>query len=355
MKKVLMLLMLFLCGLSYSQIYDDTIKFDCMEAYDWSGNWWSGAATTGFFTNASKSSPTSAVIYGSGNNADEFDWYSLPNITGLDPFLEYKIQINLGSYRFTSTTGAAGVDATDYVDVQISLDGGSTYNSELRVTGFNNAYWDYNSQVASVNVDGTVDIFTPAGGGNRTSTGDGYSVLELILPFGTTQVAVDILSVVDRLGEEWWIDDIYLLGTRNTPLPIELISFDAEYDGEKEVIIEWSTASQINNNYFTIETSTDGYEWEELTKINGCGNCNTQIDYRIVDENPFKGVSYYRLTQTDYDGVFEIFDPVSVIIKEERKEVVKAYNQMGQEVSIDTKGLLILVWDNGDITKTINN
>ena len=336
------------------QFFNDTIKYDCMENYDWAGNWYYAPSTTGFFTNASKSAPTSAVIYGSGGSADEYDWYSLPNVTGLDSFSEYKIQINLGSYRFTSTGSFSGVDATDYVDVQISLDGGVTYTSELRVTGNNNAYWDYNSKVASVFADGTVDIFTPSGGGDRTLAGDGYSVLEIILPFGTTQVAVDILSVVDRAGEEWWIDDIFLLGNTGTPLPIELVSFDATTN-DNSVEVEWVTASQSNNNYFTVERSIDGYNWTELTKVPGCGNCNSNMEYKVIDENPHLGLSYYRLIQTDYDGVFEIFHPVAVMIKQERKEVVRVYNQSGQEVSIDSKGLLILVWSNGDMTKTINN
>lgn len=137
-------------------------------------------------------------------------------------------------------------------------------------------------------------------------------------------------------------------------LPVELLSFDAELTDNQYVNIMWSTASQLINDYFTIETSIDGYEWEEFTKIPGCGNCNTQMDYRVVDENPYKGISYYRLKQTDYDGNSETFHPVSVNIKPERKEVVKIYNQIGQEVNDDFKGLVILLWDNGEITKTIN-
>ena len=64
-----------------------------------------------------KSSPASAVIYGTGGGADEFDWYSLPNIDTLEIDQEYKVQINLGSYRFTSTGPNSGVDVDDYIDV----------------------------------------------------------------------------------------------------------------------------------------------------------------------------------------------------------------------------------------------
>ena len=103
------------------------------------------------------------------------------------------------------------------------------------------------------------------------------------------------------------------------PLPIELISFDASTNENNNVDLKWITASQVNNNYFTIESSIDGYEWKEVLKVDGCGNCNTQIEYKVVDENPYEGVSYYRLTQTDYDGNFEIFDPVSVTVKSNKE------------------------------------
>lgn len=101
-------------------------------------------------------------------------------------------------------------------------------------------------------------------------------------------------------------------------LPIELLSFDASTNESNEVVIDWSTASQIINDYFTIQRSQDGYEWEDVTQIPGCGNCNTQIDYQYIDRSPYIGVSYYRLMQTDYDGNFEIFPPKSVTVKNEQ-------------------------------------
>jgi hypothetical protein len=296
--------------------FDDTLKYDSMEAFDWAGNWWSGVPTTGFFTNASRSAPASAVIYGSGNNNQEFDWYSLPNESGLDPSIEYKLQVNLGSYRFTGG-GSAGVDVGDYIEIQVSTDGGVTYISELRITGNSNSYWDYNSATVTKLVDGILDVSGPNGGGDRTNTGDGWSRLELIFPLGTTQIAVDILSVVNRAGEEWWIDDIFLLGNPGTALPIELVSFDATALNNK-VHINWSTASQTMNEYFTVQRSVDGYEWVDISEIKGCGDCNTQIDYLEIDSSPPIGVVYYRLMQTDFDGESEIFNAKSVIVKDNR-------------------------------------
>ena len=332
------LLFLLISFSSISQTFTDTVKFDCMEDFDWAGNWYFSEPTTGFFTNASKSAPVSAVIYGTGGGADEYDWYSLPNVTGLDPFKEHKIQINLGAYRFTSTGSTSGVDVGDYIEVQISTDGGSNYSSELRVTGFNNAYWDYNSAVASVTADGTVDIFTPASGGNRTSTGDGYSVLEILLPAGNTQVAVDILSLVDRAGEEWWIDDIYLFSSTNTPLAVELLEFSAQ-PHPTYTDIKWSTASENNSSHFELEKSINGYNWNKISTIQSAGFSYSRIDYSHKDLDIINGYSYYRLKEIDYDGTIEIFETIHIkrdIINEENY-----YDLMGRPVKETYKGLVI--------------
>ena len=318
MKTKLFILLLSVIGIVNGQNFDDTIAFDKMELYNWSGNWYSGAPTTGFFTNASVSSPASAVIYGTGGGADEYDWYSLPNIDTLDPTLEYKVQLNIGSYRLTSTGGFSGIDASDYIDIQVSTDGGLTYLSEIRVTGNNNAYWNYNSKTISKIVDGNLDIYTPAGGGDRTLLGDGYSIIELILPLGTRQVAVDVLAVVDRAGEEFWFDNFFLLGSGSgTSLPIDLLSFMAEADGTS-VDVTWVVSSQVNNDYYVIEKSMDCYEWKEVDRMTGEGNSNTETVYGLTDKHAYIGLSYYRLRQVDYDGNSETFLPVSVNVKDNR-------------------------------------
>ena len=149
---------------------------------------------------------------------------------------------------------------------------------------------------------------------------------------------------------------IMVYRTEPIALPITLYYFDAYHldNIHNTIMIEWITHSEQNNDYFTIYKSYDGYEWSELHKIQGAGNSNTEISYSSQDSNPQPGVQYYKLRQTDYDGQWEEFDIVSVIIKTERKEVVKTYNQLGQDVNPDTRGLIYQVWDNGEITKIIN-
>lgn len=88
-------------------------------------------------------------------------------------------------------------------------------------------------------------------------------------------------------------------------LPIELLSFSASITDNHKVKLNWQTASEINNDYFTIERSTNGFDWEEIKKIDGSGNSSSNLNYSTIDENPYKGLSFYRLKQTDFDGQFD--------------------------------------------------
>jgi len=129
-------------------------------------------------------------------------------------------------------------------------------------------------------------------------------------------IAIDILAVVDRSGEEWWFDNFFLLGSGSGggSLPIILTSFNAIQDGTS-VDLSFLVHSQINNDYFTIERSLDCYEWEDVGRIEGCGNCNTPKTYNFEDKQPYVGLSYYRLRQTDYNEITETFAPVSLYFK----------------------------------------
>lgn len=97
----------------------------------------------------------------------------------------------------------------------------------------------------------------------------------------------------------------------NGVLPIELISFQAKSE-DNRVELYWSTASEINNDYFTILRSSDGIEYTELDSLPGAGNSSKIINYSFIDQDPLAGRSYYRIKQTDYNGDYEMFDPVSV-------------------------------------------
>jgi hypothetical protein len=86
-------------------------------------------------------------------------------------------------------------------------------------------------------------------------------------------------------------------------LPIKLINFDAKRN--KEIVeLVWATATEINNDYFSIERSTDGIHFEAILMVPGAGNSTVTKNYKAVDPNPPTIDCYYRLKQTDYDGHF---------------------------------------------------
>ena len=96
----------------------------------------------------------------------------------------------------------------------------------------------------------------------------------------------------------------FTLGTINTsvtPLPVELVSFDSKAKDGK-VTLTWETATEINNDYFTLYRSVDGLNYGEIVRINGNGTTNQRQYYEHLDHTPPSGRIYYRIKQTDYDG-----------------------------------------------------
>ena len=96
-------------------------------------------------------------------------------------------------------------------------------------------------------------------------------------------------------------------------LPVELLYFEAKTSG-KNVAIKWSTASEVNNNYFIVERSIDSKHFEPIQIVQGAGNSTVVIDYTTVDDSPLKGISYYRLKQVDFDGTISYSNIVAIRI-----------------------------------------
>ncbi|MCU0451846.1 MAG: T9SS type A sorting domain-containing protein, partial [Bernardetiaceae bacterium] len=95
-------------------------------------------------------------------------------------------------------------------------------------------------------------------------------------------------------------------------LPIELVSFEA-IPQPAHVDLIWKTASETNNAYFTLEKSLDGVNFREFKRVaSQNGNSNRLLTYRDIDPEPYRGISYYRLKQTDIDGKYSYSKIVSV-------------------------------------------
>ncbi len=95
-------------------------------------------------------------------------------------------------------------------------------------------------------------------------------------------------------------------------LPIRLLNFDATFHTSGSVYLDWQTASELQNDYFTVERSLDGNDWEHIQIVDGAGNSSTLLYYFATDETPYSGTSYYRIKQTDFDGHFD-YSPVKSV------------------------------------------
>lgn len=133
-------------------------------------------------------------------------------------------------------------------------------------------------------------------------------------------------------------------------LPIELLSFSVE-NVDNENVVNWVTASERDNDYFTIEHSSDGYNWNSIGKIDGGGTNNSGNMYVYIHEDFYMGVNYYRLKQTDYNGESETFEIISIDNSIKQKEIMKVYNMMGQEVNLEYIGLKIIIYSDGSTKK----
>ncbi len=96
-----------------------------------------------------------------------------------------------------------------------------------------------------------------------------------------------------------------------TTLPIEL-NYLIGQSTTQGVELSWQTASEVNNNFFTIEKSPNGLDYKSILTTNGSGTKSTTTEYSAFDTKPSNGLNYYRLKQTDFNGESRYFAPIAV-------------------------------------------
>jgi len=94
--------------------------------------------------------------------------------------------------------------------------------------------------------------------------------------------------------------DLYSFAT-GAPLPVEFVAVNVKKSGD-HAIISWATASEVNNDFFSIERSSDGRYFESIGTLKGSGTTYELNTYGFTDTDPLVGESYYRVRQTDFDG-----------------------------------------------------
>lgn len=134
-----------------------------------------------------------------------------------------------------------------------------------------------------------------------------------------------------------WKRQISTRGTLNGNqflLPIELISFTAtQFD--QRILLKWQTATELNNDYMAVERSFDGFDFEEIGRVQGAGTAFDPQSYQLWDEKPRPGLNYYRLRQVDFDGTEQYFKVIAVQVNSEsRGEVLVFPNPTIDQISI---------------------
>lgn len=143
-----------------------------------------------------------------------------------------------------------------------------------------------------------------------------------------------------------------------SPLPIELLVFHA-VEWEEGVRFLWTTASETNNDYFSIERSPDGENWTEVLRVDGAGNSSSPLDYDAIDPDPLPGVSYYRLKQTDFDGKYSYSKVNAVTFEHVSDRQVRMYpNPADDYISIEAnssemEGFKVFDLQGGDMTGNV--
>ncbi|MFM2206903.1 MAG: hypothetical protein RL213_878, partial [Bacteroidota bacterium] len=124
-----------------------------------------------------------------------------------------------------------------------------------------------------------------------------------IQQFGSAAAAPYSVAVSDLpvFNTEWTLASVA------SPLPVELLTFDVRPNGE-DVLVYWSTASETDNDYFTVERSNDGISFYPLGSVPGAGTTSQTHSYEFPDTKPLNGRSYYRLRQNDFDGRYTYSD-----------------------------------------------
>ena len=242
-------------------------------------------------------------------------WYAY-NITGGGGAITVTATLNNNSTSYLQIyiSEFSGVSITDPLD-QRSVLAGSTAavnsGSETTVTS--------NEIIYGVSI-GASGLLTKGAGFTALSTAN-QNVVEMKIGASTGSYSAAFTSA----GGDW-VAEMATFKPK-VILPVELAGFDASVLNPHAVKIDWTTDLETNNNYFQVEHSRDGLDWETAKTVKGAGNSNLPTHYSTIDSFPFAGLSYYRLKQVDLDGKARYSTEVAVTLASDPvpARTVKAY------------------------------
>jgi hypothetical protein len=285
--------------------------------------------------------------------------YCTYNITNNDP-----TGITSVTFGTISNTSIGGPAYSDFTSQSTTVEQGGIYQLNVNVNTDGN--WTVNTKVwIDWNQNYIFEVGEEYSLGSAINTANGItslSPLNITVPSGATlgETRMRIVSVeasnpaplscgTQLYGEA---EDYKLLITPPTSLPVELIYFEG-FGYQYYNTLKWSTASEYNSDYFSLERSVNGEQWDYVGATKATGNSTQVVNYLYVDNFRFNGFIYYKLNQFDFDGNFKVYGPISINNTHTNKKVVKYINILGQEVSSETNGFIFEVYEDGTTKRII--
>lgn len=237
---------------------------------------------------------------GTGNNnlgeivdvTVDITWYGADDYPGTDAIFS-AIQVNESP---SISTGLLAHYAGMYWELWMANDDG-TYKADVKL------HYD---DVTTINDESNLRVYTRTDATGSWSAVSSYSIHD----GGNNTDGQGYIKVLGLTGPGF--KQFIITSSTNSALPIELLDFTVNKKSENSVIIKWQTASEINNDYFIVQRSTDVKNWENIVEVKGAGNSNEILDYVEYYNNLYNGVSYYKLKQVDFDGKYSYSNIVTV-------------------------------------------
>lgn len=253
-----------------------------------------------FRQNYSTSGATLAFPLGATDDFSPIIALTISSATfGASPFLDFSISDLDHPSRDVDNTAAGGDDdgtaAVDYISRFWTIAANDITSPQYSASY---VYVDADVTGTEANMIGTL---------YRTPPGEGFQDWAVIgvVNAGTNTVSI---SNGDAFG------DLYAMDNTVNRLPIVLISFVAKVT-KSTVVLEWVTASEANNDFYTVERSLDGRNFYPMLTLGGAGDSEELLNYKATDKSPLFGRSFYRLKQTDFNGQFEYSEIRSVFYR----------------------------------------
>lgn len=143
-----------------------------------------------------------------------------------------------------------------------------------------------------------------------------------------------------------YLDDLTITESSPKVLPISLLDFNVDCN-ESENVITWTTAMEYNNDFFTIEKSIDGYNFESIQVVKGAEFSSVNTTYQIKDSYISSMVTYYRLKQTDFDGKIKVYHIISSLNIHLNKTVKRVVDMQGIEIDINSQQIRVVEYTDG--------